>query len=282
MQRHFLLAIRDESPSWGLRFLRQFFTDTESVVITLAYVPPRVYKGDSIDTVQTATLAQKGQVFLEENAQWIIERGFPAKGIHTKVLSNTAGVVQTIVQEAHKELYDAVIVGRRYLSWLERKYTTSVSRGILWESIDFPLWVSHAHEDGRKNIVFCVDCTESTTRMADHIGFIMGIAREHDVTLLHFESKGCDSEQAFASARNALRANGVEDFRISTLSTTSMDISQSILRIADEEKFAVVAIAMEYGKQNSHGGIVFPKIIQNSVASELHENVKGFSLWVNQ
>ena len=192
MERHVLVTISDEASWWGLRFMGGFFGHKEKLKITLMYVAPALFdydKGVTADAATDILLSQKqqakAQALLRSAREWALAQGFAPSDVLTKVVARQYGVLKDIITEAHRGLYDAVVVGRRYLTWIEQVMDSSVSRGLLWENIDFPVWVCPLVRPEHKHVLLCVDGSAESLRMADHVGFMLADAPEHTITLLH-------------------------------------------------------------------------------------------------
>lgn len=281
MEKAFLLTVSDDmNYAWGMRFAASFFHHKEEIRLTLLYVAPSGYTDAQSQAETTLSEGQqrKGREMVTEARQWLAGHGFPEKLIDTKVIPKQHGVVRDIIAEARRGLYDAVVVGRRYLDCLERVFTTSVSRGLLWEGGDFPVWVCNQPAPERSNILLCTDGSSSCANVADHVGFMMSHEPRHRVTVLHLREGGITPESALEEAIVRLRENGVEESRISTLVMDAKDKTRTILRLADEGEYAVVAV----GRRQDLPESLVQCLFKSSVSLGLHEHVNKFSLWVSR
>ncbi len=317
MERHLLLTMGgDGGESWNLRFVSGFFRRKSALRLTLFYVVPDAYSTGPGEVVLSDGQMRQGLEQLSRARKWAVENGFASENVETRAVPRQFGVVRDIVEEAHRGLYDAVVSGRRYLGWLEQTYTTSVSRGLLGEEIAFPLWVCHQPEPGLSNVLLCVDGSGENLRMADHVGFMLSApgAEEHTVTLLHCREPGrqpgvaasqgpesghacgdtsahasglgsCMSgEDAIAAAREAVLANGVDESRVRVLLLDARDCAgradkaETILRVAERDRFAVVAV----GRRTALPDTLMRRMFGRSVSERLHDRVNRFSLWVSK
>lgn len=308
MERHLLLTMGgDGGESWNLRFVAGFFRRKEALRLTLFYVVPDAYASGPGEVVLSDTQMRQGLEQLARARRWAVEHGFVPEHVETRAVPRQFGVVRDIVEEAHKGLYDAVVSGRRYLGWLEQTYTTSVSRGLLGEEIAFPLWVCHQPEPDLSNVLLCVDGSGENLRMADHVGFMLAApgAEDHTVTLLHCREPGngmrehgvdqhavggnadaapLSGEAAIDAARDAVLANGVDESRVRVLMldacdcTGRADKAETILRVAEQDRFAVVAV----GRRTALPDTLMRRMFGRSVSERLHDRVNRFSLWVSK
>ncbi len=285
MNRALLLTVSDDmSSSWGMRFVSDFFRNKQKVHCTLLYVVPPGYAADESELGITLSAGQlaKGHETVGLARDWLVARGFPESGITAKVLPAQYGIVRDIALEATRGLYDAVVVGRRYLDWMQRLYTTSVSRGILWENGEFPVWVCNQPESGRRHVLLCADGSEAASHMADHVGFMMDHEPDLLVTVLHLRTDSPRSDvraaEALEQARNCILHNGISESRISTLVTDAADKVETIVRLAHDGNYAVVAV----GRRPDLPESLARRLFAGSVSLGLHENVARFSLWVGR
>ncbi|MBZ2170949.1 universal stress protein [Nitratidesulfovibrio sp. SRB-5] len=307
MERHLLLTMGgDGGESWNLRFVAGFFRRKAALRLTLFYVVPDAYASGPGEVILSDAQMRQGLEQLARARRWAVEHGFVPEHVETRAVPRQFGVVRDIVEEAHKGLYDAVVSGRRYLGWLEQTYTTSVSRGLLGEEIAFPLWVCHQPEPDLSNVLLCVDGSGENLRMADHVGFMLAApgAEDHAVTLLHCREPGngpgradhhgqgeggvddasLSGEEAIAAAREAVLANGVDASRVRVLMldacdcTGRADKAEAILRVAEQDRYAVVAV----GRRTALPDTLMRRMFGRSVSERLHDRVNRFSLWVSK
>ncbi|WMW65106.1 universal stress protein [Nitratidesulfovibrio liaohensis] len=299
MERHLLLTMGgDGGESWNLRFVAGFFRRKAALRLTLFYVVPDAYASGPGEVILSDVQMRHGLEQLAGARRWAVEHGFVPEYVETHAVPRQFGVVRDIVEEAHRGLYDAVVSGRRYLGWLEQTYTTSVSRGLLGEEIAFPLWVCHQPEPDLSDVLLCVDGSGENLRMADHVGFMLAApgAEDHTVTLLHCREPGngggqhvgvgaddapLSGEEAIAAAREAVLANGVDESRVRVLvlrARDRADKAETILRVAEQDRFAVVAV----GRRTALPDTLMRRMFGRSVSERLHDRVNRFSLWVSK
>jgi nucleotide-binding universal stress UspA family protein len=291
LDKHFLLTISDDrSASHNLRFASGFFGDKERIRLTLFYVSPSVpvTHPDAHDVLKQTALEEmtsaelhKGRAWLDEARQWALARGFPEDNVAVKAAPERFGTVRDIVTEGHKGLYDAVIVGRRGLSWFEEYLTRSVSKAILWQRVDFPLWVCRMPESWRRDVLLCVDGSGECLRMADHVGFVLADAPDHRVTVFHVRRKGVDAEEIIESVRAAILEHGVAEERIRVKVVGEGDAAAAILEEAHDnggKGYAAVAVGR---RQHAPAGPL-GQVFMGSVSLKLQDKAEGFSLWISR
>ena len=295
MEKHLLVTIsHGKNAAQCLRFLSGYLTDMAELRLTLFYVAPRSvdWKLDRDMTPDEAALDEietikrrHGRQTLDEAKQWLVRmREFDPARIETKLAHPSRGTVPEIVEEAHNGLYDAVLLGRRGLSWVEQMFEDSVSHKMLWEDIDFPLWVCRMHQkDFPHRLLLCADGSEESARVADHAGFMLR-GEPHEVTLLHVDgatdaSEACrDADTCFSMAREALLETGFPAERIHEKSITATNAARAVAREAREGGYGAVAVGRRSSHEPSALKLVFPGSTSVSLLRELHD----IALWISK
>lgn len=275
MDKHLLVAVSEHrESSAGVRFACSLFNGSAGVRMTLLHVLGTAGQ----DAAAAAAMQRRAADMLHGVRQWAEGQGVLPADIETLVLPRRYGVLRDIVDTARKGLYDAVVVGGRYLSRLEQMYEDSVSRGLLWESVDFPVWICHQPDASRRNMLLCLDGEEPSYRIADHAGFMLRDCAGHAFTLLHFNRARTAAEEVLERGRMLLEENGVGKDRIETLVMESSDHVESILNVADRGHYAVVAA----GRNKRQPDSFFNRLFTRSVTMRLRDNTQRFALWVSQ
>ena len=292
LDKHLLVTISEDlNALYGLRYAFGFFTRRDLVRLTLFYVSPRqtgeggfADKSPYCDPGQQPGFGQgcrKPPPALESARGWLLDMGFPRERITLKSAPAKLGTVKDIAHEAEEGLYDAVVLGRRGLSWFDELFDDSVTHRLLWESITFPLWVCRNPKRHRKNVLLCVDGSEQAMRIADHVGFMLRDEPEHAVTVFHNRALGLPEgekiEAIMAKAGDILRSNNIPDERIDFLVKSSTDPAELILKQARDGEFAAVAVGRTGGKPEG-----LSKQIFGSISQTLLRKLEGAALWISK
>lgn len=290
LEKHLLVTISEDiNALFGLRYVFGFFSRRDLVRLTLFYVTARPGT-ESFDS--SAPFCATGQTSSFGNAcrtppqtlttarDWLLDMGFPGDRIEMRSAPAKYGTVKDIAAEAERGLYDAVVLGRRGLSWFDEIFDDSVTHRMLWESISFPLWVCRNPMRHRKNVLLCVDGSEQCLRVADHVGYILRNEPEHSVTVFHNRAQslpeGQSIEHITAGAIAALKENGIEDERIDVLVKSSKDPADLILKQAQAGEFAAVAVGRSGGKPDALRNIF------GSISLTLLRKLEGAALWISK
>jgi nucleotide-binding universal stress UspA family protein len=290
MERHLLLTVSElKSCVNGIRFLGRFFSNKEDMALTLFYAapkPPAVWEGERTykRTVESEREAGKiearARKVLADTGRELCRLGFREDQIRAKLQIRRFSKVMDIIQEGEKGLYDAVVLGRRGLSWLEEAFDESTSRGILQQRMTFPLWLSRNPDPERQNVLLCIDGSEPSYRMADHVGFILAPERSQKVTLLFVKKSGSSlkesSEAVLSKGKEHLLTNGFQEDLVSIKTLEAGNVVKTVLREAKEGRFAVVAM----GRSGTGTGLL-QKIFMGSVSDALFRELKKAALWIS-
>jgi nucleotide-binding universal stress UspA family protein len=115
------------------------------------------------------------------------DTGFPQDRIRLLTRPRELGLAQDVIEYAQKNMMDAVVVGRRGVSGIQKFFDTSVSDAILERSQVIPVWLvgKDASQDSPEKILVAIDGSEDALRAVDHVGFMVSENKEIHVTLIH-------------------------------------------------------------------------------------------------
>ena len=278
MEKHLMVCIRaDDASSYAIRFIKDFFNSPCDVRITLVNIVPPKGSWDKNNALKT------GKRLLEEKRNWFIDNSFCDESkIDFKTIQSRGNTAREIVQEGHKGMYDAIVLGRQTSSMLEEFFDYSVGSRVIWEEINFPLWFCKCpHDIPKKDILLCVDEDEPSERIADHVGFILNDNINHKITMLHVRDaksrKSVNIEDVFALTREHLIGNGVNQERIKELVIESNNVTKAILTEAAKGDYAAVAAG-----RGVHDRTAAEKLFPKSVCVKLLQGLNGTALWISR
>lgn len=288
MQKKLLITVSDEvSYLYGVRFVCSFFRNKSAVSATLFYTAPH---GDvagtstaqrQIDRKAAGAGEKKARQAFDTARQKLCDSGFLTQNISTKFISRQFGTVKDIIREARAGSYDAVVLGRRGYLLFESILSASVTRQILDQDIDFPIWICKHPEENRRNVLLCVDGSSASLRMADHIGFMLKDENEHSITLFHVDTGEGESREAvmkLMSEAKRLIGNSVPDSRIESVlvSSPATGVAKKILEEAGAKDYAAVGV----GRVGIRKGR-FKEWLVGSRTMKLLDSVEKSALWVS-
>ena len=290
MERHLLITVSEQlSAFYGVKFVGHFFSNKTEMKLTLFYIAPRpaaVWEGErtldslSLTEQKYEEIEAKGEESLAEAKKELVKLGFHSSKIKTKLQFRSISKVLDIIQEGTKGLYDALVLGRRGLSWLEEAFDESVSKGILDEKVNFPIWVCRKPDLQRKDVLVCVDGSDAAYRAVDHVGFILAKEISHRITLFTVKKKGEtsneDVESILAKSREHLMNNEIPEEMIKTKVVEGGNIAKAITKEVNEGQYAAVAV----GRTGTGQGF-FEKIFMGSVSDTLFKELEKTALWIS-
>ncbi|WP_147820139.1 universal stress protein [Salidesulfovibrio onnuriiensis] len=292
LEPHLLVPLSSHSMAGaGLDFLSHFFEDKSSVRLTLMHIPPSQaavwveetsYESLNALEAQAAQCAGKGRRVVDDARRRLLAAGFDPERIEGKVAPHQMGKAHDIIREAREGRYDAVVLGRRVQTGLEDVFDQSICRELiesLTHAISFPLWLCRLPEKGRRDVLLCVDGSDPSDRMADHVGYMLARSPGHRVTVFHVhdpsKSAPLDAEAILGHAVDVLLEAGVPLARIGQM----VRRGASPARLIEEEYASGSYAAVAIGSAGADRGF-WNKLLVGSVAQALFKKLRGAALWV--
>jgi len=291
MKKHLLVTVSEKKDAlYAVRFVGHFFSNREAAKVTLFYTapkPPSVWEGEkTLDgerqmEQQAKAHEAKGRRALEEAKKELVQMGFPQDQVETKLIVRRVSKVDEIIREGAEGLYDAVVLGRRGLSRFEEAFDESVSRKLLEEKCNFPVWVCRNPVLDRKDVLVCVDGSDAAYCIVDHAGFILREEPDHKVTLLLVRRKGkistSEADEIVSKSKDILLRHEFPEERTRIQVVDDGNIPKTIMEHAEEGKYAVVAT----GRTGMDRGLL-KKMFMGSVSQTLFREMERSVLWTCQ
>jgi len=206
--------------------------------------------------------------------RFLLSRGFQDEQVASKVQTRKLSKVLDIVREGERGMYDAVVFGRRGLSWLEQAFDESVTGELLKTKVGFPIWVCRKPESGRRNVLVCIDGSEAAFRAVDHAGFMLSDQVDQEITLMTVATRrGGDGDALWSACTSRLQANGFPEDRIRFQVAESGNVARTILREAERGRFGALAVGRT-GEGKARG------LFMGSVSTTLFKELEKASLWI--
>lgn len=114
----------------------------------------------------------------------MVRLGIPERAIDVVTRPRMFGLSKDILDCAQQGLYDAVVVGRRGLSRLQKTLMGSLTADLVAHCRDVPLWIVDGRVTSHKLLV-AVDGSEASLRAVDHLSFMVGGNPDVTMTLFH-------------------------------------------------------------------------------------------------
>ncbi len=279
-----LLFTVSEDPNMfnGLRFLCRFFQNMERFQLTLLCMAAQdstycrwrtdVDKAHESPTAQDSNWQQAQNEALRM-LQW---EGFKPEHIRVKSGSSMLCRIEDIEDEIGNDTYDALVMGRRGLNRLKDFTSKSLSHRVFERHPEIPLLLCRKPDVNRRNVLLCVDGSESSNNMARFVASMLE-GESHLVTLCNI-TKDTDeqrdkSAEIFKGCEDIMRGEGFDTGLLRHMIYPSDYAPRAILDNANWGKFAVVAVgSTTSGRKNLFNGSV-----SDFLFTELTESV----LWVH-
>lgn len=291
-ERRLLMALSDEGEYMhGISFVSHFFGDKENLGFTLFHLLPppsskmhgyrAIHAEGKMEESIYAMHETRGREALALASSRLRQSGFTKEQIDKKNEPVTVSQVWDIMEEARRGEYDAIVLGNRGRSWLDRflEGGTPITDEMLQRSCYVPIWLCAHPLPTSKNVLLCLDGSESAYRMVDHVGSMLGPSTMHKVTMLRVKRDNPagprDPMQIFDRAGKMLAAAGIPNTKIDTKVAYNNDVADAILSEAEAGDFAVIAA----GRSGSGTGLL-RKIFMGSVTEKVLKKLNNRALWV--
>lgn len=282
MEKHLLVTVSEQkSALYGVKFLGRIFANKEVVKLTLFYTyskSPVVWErgsGEKGFTNQTRQYEERGKNALEAAAKALSDSGFKAENIITRLDIRKDSKARDILHEGAMGHYDAVVLGKRGVGWIEEAFEESVTKSLMKETFRFPVWLCKRPESGRRGVLVCTDGSEASYRMADHAGFMLSGQTVQNITLMTVHPDKTEAEEMLAQAKQRVLKNPFPEEMIKTVISKGKNPAKAILKEARKGKYAAVAVGRREREPK-----LFKNMFLGSVSSGLFKDLEGASLWI--
>ena len=239
---------------------------------------------------------ESSRKILEQYQKDMVRMGIEEDRIEIVTRPRALGLAKDIIDFGQVGRYDAIVVGSRRMSRLQRVFMGSVSANLLEHSEFIPVWVVDGQVTPDK-IMVAVDGSESSHRAVDHVSFMLMGNTNVEITLLHVMSKArefyeesveeeppakledlvtsCDKkriDQFYALALKKFKDAGISDNQIKILTLEDGNRpGRIIIETAEKGNFGTVVI----GRRG-----VNKSFFTGSVSHHVINKISGCVLWV--
>lgn len=228
----------------------------------------------------------------------LLAAGFKDEQIQTESLYSYCGVSGPLLRQAQTGAYDAIVLGKRDLSVLEKMISGSISSELWQKDHSIPLWLVSGHPRNR-NFLVPVDCTVHSLRAVDHLGFILQGDPQAEITLFHSSSllaaetitprekfhacwgkEWCDrylqgdgdGHFHFTAAEQILKESGIPAAHLKRLFLDSgIEPAQVIVREVKKRTYGTLVMGRRQDKE---------KNIFKGVSDRVLANVRDVAVWI--
>lgn len=198
MLRKILIAVDGSMHSKGaLAYAASVFNRSPEVQFTLFNVQPII----SLYLVEAARRDSKADAelrrvieqqtadsneLLEKARGQFVRMGIQQKSIKVVSQVRRQGQAKDIIDYAHQHLFDAIVVGRRGLSRIQKAFMGSTSAKIVEHAASIPVWIVDGDVQARK-ILVPVDISETSMRIVEYIGMMLRGQPDVRLTFYHVD-----------------------------------------------------------------------------------------------
>ena len=307
MEKKILLAIDGSTHSTrAVTYAARIASVVQELTYTLFYVQPTVsqFLLDEAKTDHKARAelkkvirknAEFAQDILEKNKTRMVGMGIAEKCIETATQQKVMGIAKDILGRAEEGLYDAILVGRRGLSRIQKTFMGSTTAKLLEHSRVIPVWVLDGDVKSMR-LMLAVDGSEASLRAVEHLSFMVGGNGKIKVTLFHvmpalrdyciinFDEKESDIGQIiargaercidhfYANAQQRLKVAGLQENQIELkVIKRAMNVGKAILDQARKGNYGTVVI----GRRGTDKAF-----FMGSVSRYVLDKISDRALWV--
>lgn len=290
MNKHFLVTVsNDYEHLTGVEFICSFFKKLSEHQLTLLHICRRDDKdinkalmemwNDSDDKV-VGKVTVGARKALDKATQLLSQSHMSVDQMVTKTCAERYGKVKDILAQSAEGLYDAIILGKRAsytLQWFFERPADETAQAVIRDSLlSSPLWICPEPEEGRKNVLVCVDGSENALRAVAHAGYILSRQDQHSITLIHVENgANLDANTIFERSHGVLKEHGISSDRIDRETTWGLNVSGTIMNCAEKGGFAAIALGLHGQEQ----GLLKQINLAGRTASTLINKTEKVSLW---
>lgn len=200
MDKKILLAVDDSLQSkYAVKYAAAISSSVKDLHYVLSHVQPMI-SHYLLDEAQKSLQAraeldkvlkkndESARKILGQYQKDMVRMGIDKNRIEIVTQPRKLGLAKDIIDFAHVGRYDAIVVGSRRMSRLQKVFMGSVSANLLEHSEYIPVWIVDGEVTSDK-ILVAVDGSESSLRAVDQISFMLMGNTNVEITLLHVMSK---------------------------------------------------------------------------------------------
>jgi nucleotide-binding universal stress UspA family protein len=238
--------------------------------------------------------AEESRAILEKCKAKMVGMGVDDRHIDVVTEPRMLGVAKDVLEYAELGLYDAIVVGRRGLSHVQKTLMGSIAADLVEQSMAAPVWVTDGSVMSTK-IMLAIDGSESSLRAVDHLSFMVSQNPEVKVTLFHviprlghynaidFDDKAADMnglqaeadrdiEHFYGCAQEKFREAGIQESQIEIkVRRCTVNVSKAIVDEANKGHYGTLVV----GRRGA--GKAF---FMGSVSRHVLDRVSNQALWL--
>ena len=308
MEKKILLAVDDSIQSkYAVKYAATVFSMVKELHYVLFHVQPSIslyLKDEALKSPKARVELEKvvrknensARKMLQQYSQDLVGMGIDEARIEMVTRQQELGPAKDIIEFAHVGRYDAIVMGSKKKTRLEKMFMGSVSATLLEHSEYIPVWIVDG-EVASEKILVAVDGSESSFRAVDHISFMLMGNTHVEITLLHVMSKArelieeCILEEPSAELEELVARcdkQQIEEFFRSALKKfRDAGVSENQVKIKTVEgRNRPGRVIIETAKEGNYGTVVIGRrginksFFTGSVSHHVINKMSEGALWV--
>lgn len=290
MNKHFLATLsNDYDQLTGVEFICSFFKNLSEHQITLLHIcrlddsnqnKALIEMWSNPDERVKGRLTVGARKAFDKAMKMLSQSNMSVDSMITKTFAERYGKIKDILQEGTAGLYDAIILGKRAsysLQWLFERPADEIAKAVIQDSsLRTPLWICPLPEAGRRNVLVCVDGSEGSFRAVDHVGYILSLQDQHNITLFIVDNGvGLDTSGIFKKSIKILNGHKISQERIRTHMNIGLNVAGTIMSYAENKSFAAIAV----GLRGVNKGFLKSINLAGGTTASLIKRAEKVSLW---
>lgn len=233
---------------------------------------------------------------LEKVQRQLIQGGIDAQRVELCSRIRTIGVAEDILDECRTSAYDAIVLGRRGITYLQELVTGSVTSNLLAHSKVTPVWMVDG-EVPNSRILLAVDGSQNALRAFDHCAFMLGGQKDAKIHVIHVRPRLkdiCDidfDKQAMAAAEEVVldsHRHCIDDFysqALSVLQKNELEPGQLEIEALDS-RFSVAGAILDAARKGRFGTVVLGRrgfknsVFTGSVSRTIIQKATNTAVWL--
>jgi nucleotide-binding universal stress UspA family protein len=311
MEKKIMIAVDDSLQAKCAVDYAVAMRDTiDPLTITLCHVQPPISQYLEQEAAKNAkakaqldALLRKNDAaskrLLEEMKSSAVLKGMSPDSVEIQTHMHTAEMDRILLRTAEDRHYDALVLGRRGISGIQKAFIDSVTDSVMHQRTTAPIWLVKGKVRPSDNILLAVDGSQNAFRAADHLAFMISESKNARVTLLHVRptlksvcpiSNDDAATDQLSSAASLGDQQCMDDFLERTLARfKESGIGEDRLEILNVDKTLNIGKAvLNHAQKNGFSTIVIGRrgisrtFFTGSVSQYMIERMPDLALWVVQ
>jgi len=234
-------------------------------------------------------------IILEKYRNLMVQKGIVPDRIEIISRSKIESVAKDILFFGQKIPYDAVVVGRRGVSRIQKTFMGSVTSNILEHCTAIPVWLIDGTVMPSK-IMVAIDGSESSMRAVDHLCFMVGEDTSVEIVIFHVISSMQKMVTGSSIKKNSdvgkIISESIKQNIDQTLSTVitqfeKAGLKKSQIRVKTSKRFLNPGKAIiDESEKGNYGTVVIGRssinrsIFTGSVSRYVINHISNRALWI--